>query len=71
LIHGKRRKYNVSVETVAIFLHTVLIFSGNLSDIALGYGLDDGGFESRQELGIFLFITISGPALGPIQPPIQ
>jgi hypothetical protein len=27
-----------------------------------------GGFESRQGLGIFLFITTSRPALGPTQP---
>jgi hypothetical protein len=27
--------------------------------IALGYGLDDRGFESRQRLGIFLFTTTS------------
>jgi hypothetical protein len=35
------------------------------------YGLYDRGFESRQELGIFLFTTASRPALGPTQPPIQ
>jgi hypothetical protein len=40
-------------------------------DTALGYGLDDREFESRQELGIFLFTTLSGPALGRTQPPIQ
>jgi len=39
--------------------------------IALDYGLDDRGFESLQGLGIFLFTTMSRPALGPIQPPIQ
>jgi hypothetical protein len=39
--------------------------------IATGYGMDDGGFESRQGLGIFLFATASRPALGPTQPPIQ
>jgi hypothetical protein len=39
--------------------------------MALGYGLDDRGFESRQELGIFPFTTLSRPALGPTQPPIQ
>jgi hypothetical protein len=39
--------------------------------IALGYGLDDRGFEYRQELGIFPFTTVSRPALGPTQPPIQ
>jgi hypothetical protein len=37
---------------------------GQLSDIALGYGLGDRGFESRQGLGIFLFTTASRPALG-------
>jgi hypothetical protein len=31
------------------------------SGIALGYGLDDRGFESRQGLGIFLFTTASRP----------
>jgi hypothetical protein len=35
------------------------------------YGLDDQGFESSQGLGIFLFTTVSTPALGPIQPPIR
>jgi hypothetical protein len=44
---------------------------GYLSGIALGYGLDDRGIESRQGLGIFLFTTASRTALGPTQPPIQ
>jgi hypothetical protein len=39
-----------------------------LGGIALGYWLDDRGFESRQGLGIFLFTTVSRPVLGPIQP---
>jgi hypothetical protein len=39
--------------------------------VALGYGLDDRGSESRQRLGIFLFTTTSRPALGPTQSPIQ
>jgi hypothetical protein len=34
------------------------------SAIALGYGLDDRGFESRQGLGMFLFTAVSRPALG-------
>jgi hypothetical protein len=42
-----------------------------LNGIALGYGLDDQGFESRQGLRIFLFATMSRTALGPTQPPIQ
>jgi hypothetical protein len=29
------------------------------------------GFDSRQGLGIFLFITMSRMALGPTQPPIK
>jgi len=36
-----------------------------------GYGLDDQGSESQQGLGIFLFTTMSRPALGPNKPPIQ
>jgi hypothetical protein len=39
------------------------------SGIALGYGVDDRGFESRQGLGILL-ATASRTALGPSQPPI-
>jgi hypothetical protein len=31
----------------------------------VGYGMDDRMFESRQALGIFLFITVSRQALGP------
>jgi hypothetical protein len=37
----------------------------------LGYGLDDGRFESRQELGMFLLTTASRAAVEPTQPPIQ
>jgi hypothetical protein len=44
---------------------------GYLDGIALGYGLDVRGFESRWGLGILLFSTVSRPALRPIQPPIQ
>jgi hypothetical protein len=29
------------------------------------------GFDSRRELGVFLFTTASRTALGPTQPPIQ
>jgi hypothetical protein len=42
----------------------------NLRGIALGYGLDDRGFESRQRMGIFLFTTAFKPVLGPTQLPI-
>jgi hypothetical protein len=44
---------------------------GWLSFLALGYGLDDREFESRQGLGIFLSTIASRPALEPTQPPIQ
>jgi len=37
----------------------------------LSYELDDRDFDSRQGLGIFLFITASKQALGPTQHPIQ
>jgi len=40
------------------------------SGIALGYGMDDRGFDSRRGLGIFLFTTASRPALEPTKPPI-
>jgi hypothetical protein len=36
-----------------------------------GYGVDDRGFESLQELGIFLFTSASKLALETTQPPIQ
>jgi hypothetical protein len=39
--------------------------------IALGYGLDDWGFESRQGLGIFLLATASRQALGSAEPPVK
>jgi hypothetical protein len=45
--------------------------TGELNVIALSYGLDYRGFESRQGLGIFLFTTTPRPALGPAQPLIQ
>jgi hypothetical protein len=44
---------------------------GELTGIALGYGLDNWGFESRQGLGIFLFTAASRPDLRPTQAPIQ
>jgi hypothetical protein len=55
-------------------IHVCNIFSqlsGQLSGIVLGYGLDDQRFKSWQRVGIFLFTTVSKPALGPTQPPIQ
>jgi hypothetical protein len=43
---------------------------GQFSSIALGYGLDNRGFDSRQGLGVLL-IAASRPALRPTQSPIQ
>jgi hypothetical protein len=37
----------------------------------MGWTIEVRGFDSRQELGIFLFTTASRPVLGPTQPPIQ
>jgi hypothetical protein len=45
--------------------------AGKLSGIALGYGLDDWGFESLQELGIFLLTTASRTTQGPTKPTIK
>jgi hypothetical protein len=41
--------------------------------IAIGYGLDDRmiGVRFPAGVGIFLFDTMSRPALGPTEPPIQ
>jgi hypothetical protein len=46
-------------------------FNTLVRGVALGYGLDDRWFESRQELGIFLFTTAFRAALEPIQLPIK
>jgi hypothetical protein len=48
-----------------------MLLTSRDGSIALGFGLDDRVFESRQGLGIFLFTTASRPTLGPTQPPIQ
>jgi hypothetical protein len=71
----------VKEASFSIFQQSILLFlvfnNGNyrlpgwFSGIALDYGLDDWGFESRQGPGIFLFTTASRTALGPTQPPIQ
>jgi hypothetical protein len=37
----------------------------------MGWTIGAIGFDSRRELGIFLFTTASRTALGPTQPPIQ
>jgi hypothetical protein len=40
-----------------------LFIVGYLSGTAVGYGLDDRGFESRHGLGIFIFTVASRPAV--------
>jgi hypothetical protein len=49
----------------------IILSYGYFSGIALGYGMDNRGFESWQGMGIFLFITVSIPALGSPQPPVK
>jgi hypothetical protein len=39
--------------------------------IATGYGLDDQGVGVRVPVGSRIFSTLSRPALGPTEPPIQ
>jgi hypothetical protein len=56
---------------VIIFGTSNKLEPGYLSGIALGYGLNDRWFESRQRLVIFHYTTASRPALGSTQPPIQ
>jgi hypothetical protein len=46
-------------------------FECMVSGIALGYGLDDWDFDSREGLGIILLTTASKQALWPTQPPMQ
>jgi hypothetical protein len=53
------------------FSSSYKILHTKFSGIALGYRLDNPGFEFRQGLGIFHFITVSRPALEPTQPPIH
>jgi hypothetical protein len=45
----------------------IIFYLGELSVIALGYGLDDR--VSTAGLELLLFITASRPELGPTQPP--
>jgi hypothetical protein len=59
---------NARSNTSTLAIHRKL---GWACGIALGCGVDDGGFDSRQGLGIILLTTASGPALGSTQPPVQ
>jgi hypothetical protein len=49
----------------------ILFGYGDYSDETTNWTIGVLGFDSRQGLGIFLFITASRTALGPTQPPIQ
>jgi hypothetical protein len=70
-----QRKWSLAVSgyetTPFVFVIISYLESGKLSGIVFGYGLDDRGFESREEPEIFLFTTASRRAPWPIQPPIQ
>jgi hypothetical protein len=57
---------------VITFLYILLSRSrDNSVGIAKVYGLDERGFDSRQEQEIILYSIASRSALGPTQPPIQ
>jgi hypothetical protein len=75
-IHKKCSTFYTNVPTItAVLMHkrrNLLTSTYKITKrIALGYGLKDRRFESRQGLGIFLFTTASRLALGPTKPPIQ
>jgi hypothetical protein len=59
--------FGIKFWNLIIFINWYTIYGG----IALGYGLHERGFESRQGLRIFLFATVSRPALGFTQPLTQ
>jgi hypothetical protein len=59
-------------ETWSLILREEHRLSWNISvGTATGYGLDDRCSIPGWGWEIFLFDTVSGPALGPTQPPIQ
>jgi len=64
----KRSPYSEAFNKLIFSIHIIQKETGY---IALSCGLDDLGFESRQGLGVFLFTTASGPALGHARLPIQ
>jgi hypothetical protein len=61
------RENNICIQTI----HKLSQQRTANSDTALGYRMDDRGFESQQRTGIFLFTKVSKPALEPTNPPIQ
>jgi hypothetical protein len=80
MVHIKRifevcdkQKHQYTEDTCVLITYSLLLLRSLESSvgIALSYRLDDRGFDSRQGLGTFLSTTVSRPALGPTQPPIQ
>jgi hypothetical protein len=61
------------LRSICFTSNLILRSRGSSVGIGTGYGLDDRvrRFDSRRELGIFLFSTASRLDLGPTQPPIQ
>jgi hypothetical protein len=73
---GQERKMRIKIipcQRITFFILKYWTSYSSSVGIAPGYWLDDGalGFDSRRNLGIFLFTTVSRPALGPTQRPIQ
>jgi hypothetical protein len=60
----------LSIEGYISYLTIIMTRDSSVS-IVTDYGLDDRGSIPGGGLGIFLFDTLSRPALGPIQSPIQ
>jgi hypothetical protein len=70
----KRVKMEEAIRSMSCHIFSVFNHFHKLSFIALSYGLDDRGFQSRQWVGIFLHFlhsTTSRSALGHTQPPIH
>jgi hypothetical protein len=68
---GKRTKFYSNQEDAIPKFCLSRNYILKLRTTALGYGLDDQGFESQHEVEIYLFTTETGPNLQPTQPPIQ
>jgi hypothetical protein len=58
---------------VFIICHNIYCEPGSSVSIVSGYGLDDQAIEVRSPAGerIFPLASVSRPALGPTQPPVQ
>jgi hypothetical protein len=56
---------------IVVSVHFVIVSVRKLLDAISDWTIGVLGFDSRRELGIFLFTTVSETALGPTKPPIQ